>query len=61
MLVALVSIAAQQTRSTEQTYDEVIWLLNYTSSNPDATIRYSASNMVLHIYSDASYLSNTKA
>ena len=30
MLVALGSISAQQTRATEQTYDEVIWLLNYT-------------------------------
>ena len=53
MLVALSSIDVQQTRSTKQTYDKVIWLLNYASFNTDATIRYSDSNMVLHIHSDA--------
>jgi hypothetical protein len=38
-----------------------MWLLNYADSNPHATIRYSASDMVLHIHSDASYLSEPKA
>ena len=41
--------------------EEVIHLLNYAESNPDAEIRYQASDMVLHIHSDASYLSETKA
>ena len=41
--------------------DEVLWLLNYAASHPDATIRYTASNVVLHIHSNASYFSETKA
>jgi hypothetical protein len=31
-------------------------LLNYLATHPDATIRYHASDMILHIHSDASYL-----
>ena len=61
MLVALGSIDAQQTRSTEKTYDEVIWLLKYASSNTNVTIRFSSSNMVLHIHSDASYIFDPKS
>jgi hypothetical protein len=36
-------------------------LLNYCATHPDATVRYVASDMVLHIESDASYLTATKA
>lgn len=36
-------------------------LLNYCATNPNATIRYCASDMVLNIHSDASYLSATRA
>jgi hypothetical protein len=61
MLVALGSIASTQANATEKTYDEVLWLLNYASSNPDATILYTASDMVLHVHSDGSYLSEPKA
>ncbi len=35
-------------------------LLDYLASNPNATIRYYASDMVLNIHSDASYLSKRK-
>jgi hypothetical protein len=31
--------------------------LDYLATHPDATIRYHASDMILHIHSDASYLS----
>ena len=61
MLISLGSISAQQTRAIEQTYNEFIWLLNYALSNPDAAIFYSSSNMVLHIHSDALYLSDPKS
>ena len=40
--------------------DEVEQLLNYLASNPNATIRYHASGMILFIRSDTSYLSVTK-
>ena len=45
MLAALSSIAAQQSKATQQTYDEVLWLLNYAASHTGATIRYSDSDM----------------
>ena len=34
-------------------------LLNYLATNPDATVRFHASDMILNIHSDASYLSET--
>jgi hypothetical protein len=36
-------------------------LLNYCATHPDAVIRYQRSDMVLHVESDALYLSETKA
>jgi hypothetical protein len=36
-------------------------LLNYCASHPDAVIRYSKSDMILYVESDASYLSESKA
>ena len=57
MLAALGSIAAQQAKGTEKTYDGTLWLLNYATRHPDSTIRYTTSDTVLHIHSDASYLS----
>ena len=57
MLTALGSIAAQQAKGTEKTYADTIWLLNYTASHPNAKIRYTASDMILHIHNDASYFS----
>jgi hypothetical protein len=36
-------------------------MLDYLATHPDATIRYYASDMVLHIHSDASYLSVSNA
>ena len=61
VLVALSDIVLEQARATYKTMDEVQQLLNYLTSNPNATIRYHASGMILFIHSDASYLSVTKA
>jgi hypothetical protein len=36
-------------------------LLDYLATHPNATIRFQASDMVLNIHSNASYLSETKA
>jgi hypothetical protein len=36
-------------------------LLNYCASHPDAVVRFIASDMILHVESDASYLSEPKA
>jgi hypothetical protein len=36
-------------------------LLNYCATHPEATVRYIASDIVLHVQSDASYLTAPKA
>ena len=61
VLVALSDIGSEQARATSKNMDEVQQLLEYLTSNPNATIRYHASGMILFIHSDSSYLSVTKA
>ena len=61
MLVATSDIASQQSKATQTTRDATVWLLNYAASHPNSTIQYSASDMVLHLHSDASYLSEPGA
>jgi hypothetical protein len=39
----------------------VTQLLNYCATNPNAILRYSASDMILRMHSDGSYLSKTRA
>jgi hypothetical protein len=43
------------------TADKVIKLLNYCNTHPETKIRYHVSEMILHIHSDASYLSENEA
>jgi hypothetical protein len=57
VLMPLNDIAAKQTKATEKTQAATNQLLDYLATHPDATIRYHASGMILHIHSDASYLS----
>jgi hypothetical protein len=59
MLVALGTIASSKT--SLDTAQALTQLLNYAATHPDATIRYHASSMILHVHSDASYLSAPKA
>jgi hypothetical protein len=42
-------------------YHKVIKLLNYCNTYPETKIQYDASDMILHIHSDASYLSKSEA
>ncbi len=63
-LVALSSIASEQTTATTATTateTRVHQLLDYLHTHKDATLRYVASDMILNIHSDASYLSEPKA
>jgi hypothetical protein len=57
VLMPLNDIATEQTRATEKTQAYTNQLLDFLATHPDAAIRYYASNMILHIHSDASYLS----
>ena len=54
-------IAVEQTKATKQTMGWCADLLNYLSTNQDEKVQYRASDMVMNIHSDASYLSETKA
>jgi hypothetical protein len=49
-------LASEQSKSTEVTAYKVIKLLNYCNTHPETKIRYHASDTILHIHSDASYL-----
>jgi hypothetical protein len=61
VLVPLNDIATEQTKTTEKTQAATNQLLDYLATHPDATIRYHASDMILQIHSDASYLSVSHA
>jgi hypothetical protein len=50
-------LASEQSAATNITADKVIKLLNYCNTHPESKIRYHSSDMILHIHSDASYLS----
>jgi hypothetical protein len=54
-------IATEQTKATEKMQAATNQLLDYLATQPDATIRYHASDMILHIHSGASYLSVSNA
>ena len=53
MLVALVTLATQQSKPTESLWDDITWFLNYATSHPDVNF-FSAGDMILHIASDGS-------
>jgi hypothetical protein len=61
ILMAHSSIAVEQTQATEKTVSRCTQLLDYLSGNVNATVRFHASDMILNIHSDASYLSEAKA
>jgi hypothetical protein len=54
-------IATEQTKTTEKTQAGTNQLMHYLATHPDSTIRCHASDMILHIHSDASYLSVSNA
>ena len=56
MLRTLNDISRVQTRPTKDTTAKEKWFLDYAETYPNAIIRYHASQMVLHIDSDAAYL-----
>jgi hypothetical protein len=61
MLTALGTIAMQQSKGTKATMQAVVQLLNYCATQPEDKVRYVACNMILHVDSDASYLTAPKA
>ena len=61
MLKAIGTIATQQATPTRHTLEKIVWLLNYAATYPNAIVRYTASDMILFVESDASYLNENKA
>jgi hypothetical protein len=56
VLLPLNDIETEQTKATDKTQAATNQMLDYSATHPDATLRYHASDMVLHIHIDASYL-----
>ena len=57
VLTALSTIASEQAKATKRTIANMEQLLDYMATHPDATMQFSASDMILNIRADASYLS----
>ena len=55
--VALGTLASEKKKATINTGQALTKLLNYCASNPDATIRFPAIDMVLYASSETFYLS----
>ena len=63
MLPVLSDISITQAKPKKFTEKEMNWLMDYSATYPDVTIRYHSSGMVLHVESDTAYLvaPNTKS
>ena len=61
VLMALSSLAIEQTKATERTLAKCVQLLDYLAHHSHAKIRFYASDMIMNIHSDASYLSEGRA
>ena len=60
-ITELNTITEQQSKYTERTSEAITQILDYTVTHPNAVVIYKASDMVLHVHSDYSYLSDPKA
>ena len=57
LAAALRAMAARQANGTQAVAASVRQLLDYAATHPTPAIRYVASDMILALYTDASYLS----
>ncbi len=61
MLIPLSALASKQASPTELTMEKCLQFLDYAATQDDAILTFKASNMILAIHSNASYLSEPKA
>jgi hypothetical protein len=61
MVTPLSALASEQASPTELTMDKCLQFLDYAATQDDAILTYKASDMILTIHSNASYLSEPKA
>ena len=55
-MVALNELGGEQARATEKTRDGCNMLLDYVTTYPNPKICFYASDMILHVNSDTTYL-----
>ena len=60
-LMVLSTIASEQTKGTERTLEKAYQVLDYLATHPNTVVRFRASDMVMNIHPDVSYLSEPKA
>jgi hypothetical protein len=60
IMMAISSLASQQSTATEETETNKTQLLDYCATNSNATIYYKTSEMILYIHSNAGYLNEPK-
>jgi hypothetical protein len=60
VLMALSTIAVNQTKATKRKMEQCTQLLDYLAHNADAKVRFHALDMILNIHSNRSYLSEAK-
>ena len=60
-ITPLSSLAREQAKATSNTAAAITKFLNYLYTNSNAKIRYYASDMILKIHSDSSYLNESQA
>jgi hypothetical protein len=61
LLCRISAIASQSSKPTEDTMRHTLQLLDYLATQEDAVLSYHASDMVLAVHSNASYLSKPEA
>jgi hypothetical protein len=61
VLMTLSAIAVEQTKAMTKTLGKCMQPLDYLASNSEAKVKFYASDMIMNIHSDTSYLSETGA
>ena len=61
LLCPISAIASQSSKPTTDTMQQTLQLLDYLATQEDAVLSYHASDMVLAVHSNVSYLSEPKA
>ncbi len=61
LLCPISTIASQSSKPTEDTMQQTLQLLNYLAMQEDTVLSYHASDMVLAVHGNASYLNKSKA
>ena len=59
--MALNSLEAVQTKPKIKNAKQITHFINYSATHTDAIVEYRISGIIIHIYCDASYISEPEA